>query len=344
MINKSKKKDFRKLSSLTNYLEQEALAIKSSAYSLDNKEVESALQFLLSISKNNSKVIITGVGKSGIVARKIAATFCSVGLMSLYLNPLDALHGDLGLVAKNDICIIISNSGETEELIEICPFLKNKNVKIIALVGNNPSTLSNISDVVLETNIDKEICPLGLAPTASTTVSMAIGDALAAVWMKRQGISDIDFARNHPSGNLGKKLTLTVGDLMIPVEDLHPINNNASIKDIISSLTKDGIGCCLVKSNFNKDDFIGIITDGDLRRALEKNDYSRWESITAEKIVTKDPITINKQSLAIDALKKMENNSKRKGVLVLPVIGDFKNQEKLVGFIRLHDLVKSGLK
>ena len=258
------------MSALTNYLEQEALAIRSSAFSLNDKEVENALQYLLSTNKNNSKVIITGVGKSGIVARKIAATFCSVGLMSIYLNPLDALHGDLGLVAKNDICIIISNSGETDELIEICPYLKNKSVKIIALVGNNPSTLSNISDVVLETNIPKEICPLGLAPTASTTVSMAIGDALAAVWMKRQGISDIDFARNHPSGNLGKKLTLTVGDLMLPVDDLHPVIENASIKDIISSLTRDGIGCCFVKSTFSKEDFIGLITDGDLRRALEK--------------------------------------------------------------------------
>tara|TARA_Y100000589_G_scaffold39186_1_gene32846 strand:- start:7329 stop:8327 length:999 start_codon:yes stop_codon:yes gene_type:complete len=332
------------MSALTKYLEQEALAINSSAHSLDDNEVENALQYLLSISKNNSKVVITGVGKSGIVARKIAATFCSVGLMSLYLNPLDALHGDLGLVAKNDICIIISNSGETDELIEICPFLKSKNVKIIALVGNISSTISNLSDVVLETNIDKEICPLGLAPTASTTVSMAIGDALAAVWMKRRGISDIDFARNHPSGNLGKKLTLTVGDLMIPIEDLHPIYNNDSIKDIISSLTRDGIGCCFVKSKVSKGDFIGIITDGDLRRALEKNDYSRWESITADKIMTKDPITVHKKSLAIDALNKMENNSKRKGLMVLPVISDLKNQEKLVGFIRLHDLVKSGLK
>ena len=131
---------------------------------------------------------------------------------------------------------------------------------------------------------------------------------------------------------------------MLPVDDLHPVIENASIKDIISSLTRDGIGCCFVKSTFSKDDFIGLITDGDLRRALEKNDYSQWESITANKIMTKDPVTINKKSLAIDALKKMENNSKQKGLMVLPVIDEIENIEKLVGFIRLHDLVKSGLK
>ena len=194
------------VSALSKCLLEESSAIKLAADKLDTIQVDKAIDLLVSCFKNKSKVIITGVGKSGIVARKIAATFSSIGLMSLYLSPLDALHGDLGIVAKNDICLLISNSGNTQELVNLLPHLSNRDISCIAIVGNINSELGIKCQVVLEANVNKEICPLNLAPTASTAVSMAIGDALAVVWMERCGISQADFAINHPSGSFGKKI------------------------------------------------------------------------------------------------------------------------------------------
>ena len=197
---------------------EESKAIKNAAHNLDELEVKRALELILKCSKLNGKLIITGVGKSGIVARKIVATFSSVGLMSLYLNPLDALHGDLGVVKKNDLSLLLSNSGETKELIDIIPHLKKRKIEIISIIGKKHSKISKQSDVILETSVDKEICPLNLAPTASTAVSMAIGDALVIAWMHMNGVSEKDFAFNHPSGQLGKRLTLEVQDIMRPIE------------------------------------------------------------------------------------------------------------------------------
>ena len=227
------------------------------------------------VSCKNGKIIISGVGKSGIVARKISATFCSIGLMSIYLNPLDALHGDIGVIAENDVCIILSNSGETEELLEIIPHLKRKCSKFIGIVGNQNSFIKRICDVFLDATVDREICPLNLAPTASTAVAMAIGDALASVFMKRKGISDKDFAVNHPSGLLGKKLTLKVSDLMVPKSALKAINLNTRLDKMIGIITYNEMGCACVQKDDTDESLLGIITDGDLRRALKafKRDF-----------------------------------------------------------------------
>lgn len=210
------------MSALTRCLQEEAAAIAAAAERLSSEQVEGALSPLERCADRKAKLVITGVGKSGIVARKIAATFSSIGLLALFLNPLDALHGDLGVVAPDDVCLLLSNSGETSELLAILPHLTRRGTARIALVGRADSSLAHGSDVVLEASVDREVCPLNLAPTASTAVAMAIGDALAAVWMERRGISPADFALNHPTGSLGKQLTMTVADLMVPAANLHP--------------------------------------------------------------------------------------------------------------------------
>jgi len=332
-----------KLNALTPYLNQEASAIKLAATRLIDKEVEKALMLLKVCYEDKGKLIVCGVGKSGIVARKISATFSSVGLMAINLNPLDALHGDLGIVAKQDVCIFLSNSGETSELLNILPHIEKRENFIISIVGDTKSSLADASYAVLNAEVNKEICPLNLAPTASTTVAMAIGDALAAEWINRRGISTNDFAFNHPAGSLGKQLTLTAKDLMLPVEKLVPLKKESNIKKIISQMTLDGIGVAWVE-NINEDgELIGLITDGDLRRILEKVEPNNWSSITAEKIMNTNPITIDKNLLAIDCLRLMEENPKKQ-ITVLPVVKKIKGKSKFEGMLRLHDLVKAGLK
>ena len=290
---------------LSKYLIEEADAISSSANNLDEKEVNKALELLDNCSANNFKIIISGVGKSGIVARKIAATFSSVGLTSIYLNPLDALHGDIGIVNNNDLCLLLSNSGETSELLEIIPHLHYRETKCIALTGDINSSLAKICDVFLCTKVEKEICPLNLAPTASTTVSMAIGDALASAWMDRNNISSEEFAFNHPGGSLGRKLTITVEDVMLKREVFTSLEEESSVFDIISQITLNGIGCCWIQNSEKDFSFVGIITDGDLRRALEKTEVKLWGKLKAKDLMTKNPISIDKDSLAVKALKLM---------------------------------------
>ncbi len=324
---------------LSKYLIEEAAAISSSAKNLNDSEVSKALALLDNCLKNNLKLIVSGVGKSGIVARKIAATFSSVGLTAIYLNPLDALHGDIGIVNKNDLCLLLSNSGETSELLEIIPHLKSRETKCIALTGYIDSTLGKKADVFLCTKVEKEICPLNLAPTASTTVSMAIGDALASAWMYRNNISPEEFAFNHPGGSLGRKLTITVEDVMLKRERFSSLDKGSSVFDIISQMTINSIGCCWIKKSEKDFSFVGIITDGDLRRTLEKTDSKLWRNLKAKDLMTKNPITINPKVMAIDALNLMENNYK-KPINVIPVLSD---KKEFLGFLRLHDLIQRGL-
>jgi arabinose-5-phosphate isomerase len=259
--------------------------------------------------------------------------------MALYLNPLDALHGDLGVVAPEDVCLILSNSGETTELLEVLPHLKRRGTGRIAIVGRTDSSLGRGSNVVLEASVDREVCPLNLAPTASTAVAMAIGDALAAVWMERRGISPADFALNHPAGSLGKQLTMTAADLMVPVRKLHPLQPETSLLDVISGLTRDGIGTSWVEDPTSPGSLLGILTDGDLRRALENHNTSTWSTLTAGELMTADPITVRSDVLVVKALEQMENN-RRKAISVLPVLADNKH---LMGLLHLHDLVQAGL-
>ena len=327
------------MSALTRCLQEEAAAISAAAERLSADQVEGALTLLERCAERKAKLVISGVGKSGIVARKIAATFSSIGLMSLYLNPLDALHGDLGVVAPDDVCLLLSNSGETSELLEVMPHLKRRGTARIALVGRADSSLARGSDVVLEASVDREVCPLNLAPTASTAVAMAIGDALAAVWMERRGISPADFAVNHPAGSLGKQLTMTVADLMVPVSNLHPIAPDTTLPEVISRLTQGAIGSSWVEDPQVPRRLLGLITDGDLRRALRDHGPERWSALTAGDLMTSDPITVGTDLLAVDALQRMEHN-RRKPISVLPVVDE---QKLLSGLLRLHDLVQAGL-
>lgn len=327
------------MSALTRCLQEEAAAIAAAAGRLDTEQVDAALALLDRCADQRAKLVITGVGKSGIVARKIAATFSSIGLMALYLNPLDALHGDLGVVAPQDVVLLLSNSGETQELLEILPHLRRRGTGRIALVGRLASSLARGCEVVLDGSVDREVCPLNLAPTASTAVAMAIGDALAAVWMERRGISPADFALNHPAGALGKQLTLTVGDLMVPTSRLHALEEFASLSEVIALLTRDGVGACWVRQAENESLLAGLITDGDLRRALEQHAPSRWGELQATDLMTVDPITVGADLLAVEALERMERN-RRKPIGVLPVLGD---GGPMLGLLRLHDLVQAGL-
>jgi arabinose-5-phosphate isomerase len=273
------------------------------------------------------------------VARKIAATFSSIGLMALYLNPLDALHGDLGVVAPQDVALLLSNSGETQELLEILPHLRRRGTARIALVGRMDSSLSRGCEVVLDGSVDREACPLNLAPTASTAVAMAIGDALAAVWMERRGISPEDFALNHPAGSLGRQLTLTAGDLMVPTERLRPLDPATPLVEVIGYITEDGVGASWVVEADRKERIQGLITDGDLRRALQHHPATQWAHLTAADLMTADPITVGPDLLAVAALERMERNS-RKPIAVLPVVGE---SNQMLGLLRLHDLVQAGL-
>jgi arabinose-5-phosphate isomerase len=259
--------------------------------------------------------------------------------MAIYLNPLDALHGDLGVVAAEDVTLLLSNSGETEELLEILPHLRRRGTARIALVGRLHSSLARGCDVVLDASVDREVCPLNLAPTASTAVAMAIGDALAAVWMERRGISPQDFALNHPAGALGKQLTLTAADLMVPVERLTPLAATTPLAEVIAHLTAAGVGACWVAHTEHHQRIHGLITDGDLRRALQQHGPEEWSRLTAGDLMTTDPITVPDTTLAIHAIERMERN-RRKAIGVLPVTDA---DLRMLGLLRLHDLVQAGL-
>ena len=332
-------------SALSRCLQEEAAAIAAAAGRLSSEQVEAALELLLGCRTRRAKLVVTGVGKSGIVARKIAATFSSIGLTAVFLNPTDALHGDLGIVAADDVALLLSNSGETEELLAILPHLKRRGTGRIALVGRIDSALARGCDVVLDGSVDREVCPLNLAPTASTAVAMAIGDALAAVWMERAGISPEDFAINHPAGSLGRQLTLTVAELMVPASELEPLAPEAPLSAVIGQLTrptngKGSLGAAWVQGagiGIGDGGSGGLITDGDLRRTLQRHPPEAWASVQASAMATTDPISVTPDTLAAEALRVMERNPAQ-ALSVLPVI----DGSELVGLLRLHDLVQAG--
>lgn len=322
------KTDYEQVVSL---LEAEAKAVHQAAVKLRPDEVERTIALLKDCQ---GKVIVLGMGKSGIVARKIAATLTSTGTMAIYLHPSDALHGDLGLVGPLDVAIALSNSGYTEELIGLLPYLEHRQTPLISIVGNEDSPLAQRSAAVLKAAVDQEVCPLNLAPTASTTVALAIGDAIAMTLMQRKRLTAEDFAFNHPSGRLGKRLTLKVADLMH--SDAPTVTAQTSLIDLISAISQGGLGAVnVVDTNIQ---LIGIITDGDLRRTFEKTNKERWGGMLAQDIMTVSPITIFADCLAYEALQMMENRPSQ--ISVLPVVSE---QNTSLGILRLHDIVRSGL-
>lgn len=314
-------------------LKLEATAINQAAVRLQIEQLEQVLNLLINCQ---GKVVLTGVGKSGIVAQKIAATLCSIGNVAVYLHPCDALHGDLGIITDSDVVVLFSNSGETQELIEIVPHLKHRQVPIIGILGNLDSTLACRTDVVLDASVDREACPLNLAPTTSTTVALAIGDALAMTLMQMRSITPQDFALNHPAGRLGKRLTLQVADLMHHGQDNPVVIPEASWIEIISSITKGGLGAVNVIDE--QGHLLGIITDGDLRRSIVTIEPTKLEHLQALTIMTSNPVTVQPEQLAYDALQLMENRSSQ--ISVLPVVDE---QAHCVGLLRLHDIASSGI-
>ncbi|MDA3842998.1 MAG: KpsF/GutQ family sugar-phosphate isomerase [Candidatus Kapabacteria bacterium] len=282
---------------------------------------------------DSKKVVVSGVGKSGIIAKKIVATFNSIGIKSVFLHPVEALHGDLGIVEEGDCAILLSKSGTTDEIVNIAPYLKQRSLTIISIVGNTKSYLAALSDYVLDGSVSKEACPHNLAPTTSTTVTLVIGDALAVCSMKYSNMTQKEFARNHPKGQLGKNLTVKVRDVMHKNSQLPLINLNESFKASLIKISEKGLGCvCVIDENSK---FKGIITDGDVRRALQNCDDIR--ELSVKDVMTTDPISVSPEKFLGEALSIMEN--RRSQISVLPVL----ELEKCIGIIRIHDIIKSSV-
>jgi len=311
-------------------LRVEADAVANAAAKLDQKSVEKALELLVGCK---GKVVVVGVGKSGVIAQKIAQTLTSTGTPAVFVLASDALHGGLGVVVSGDVLIVLSNSGETDEILALVPAIKLRGVSIISIIGNLNSTLADHSDVVLDASVDKEACPLNLAPTASTTVALAMGDAVAMALMESRGLTAEDFAVNHPAGRLGKRLTLRVSDLMHPSPNVSPVSGWL---EVVKSISTHSLGAVnVVDENLT---LLGIVTDGDLRRTIEKTSTDNLSILAANDMMTRSPISVSPHTLAFEALRLMEDRPSQ--ISVLPVVdGD----GMCVGLLRLHDVVRSGL-
>ena len=280
------------------------------------------------------KVVLMGMGKSGLVGRKIASTFASTGTPAFFLHPAEGVNGDFGMLAREDVVIAISNSGETRELLEVLPLIKRYGNRLIALTGKVNSSLARAGDVCLNLSVKEEACPMGLAPTASTTATLAMGDALAIALMGKRGFDEKDFALLHPGGTLGKKLLLKVEDLMHVGKAFPMVAEKALMKDAIFEITSKRLGVTAVCNG--EGHLVGVITDGDLRRALEKfNDLFQRE---AREVMTRNPKWIEKDALAAKAVQRMEEYS-----ITSLFVFNQAGEKVPVGIIHLHDLLKAGV-
>ena len=307
-------------------IEAEAVANLSSSI---NEEFVKAIEIIV---KCKGRVVLTGMGKSGLIARKIVATLNSTGTAAIYLHPTDALHGDLGMVRKDDVVILISKSGNTQEISNLLPMLKRLNVKLIAMAGSKDSKLGQECDIFLNIDVKEEACPHDLTPTASTTATLAMGDALAVALLQKRNFTAEDFAFLHPGGSLGKRLSLEIREIMTKGNNVPVVNKETSIKDTILEITSKRLGATCVINNDGT--LAGIITDGDLRRLLERT--LDIKDLTANDIMTDRPKVIKKNYLASFALQQMENYK-----ITSLIITDENN--KPLGIIHLHDLINLGL-
>ncbi len=312
-------------------LKIEAAAIENLIPRIDDEFVNAVQEIL----KCRSRVVVTGMGKSGHVGRKIAATFASTGTPAFFMHPAEAYHGDLGMITENDIVIAISNSGESSEIVNILPIIRRIGAKIIAMCGRKTSSLGKNADYFINIGVEREACSFGLAPTASTTATLAMGDAIAMALMDKKNFTSQDYALFHPGGALGRKLLLTVGDIMHKDEENPIVKVGATVKDALFEMTAKGLGAVSVVDEKNK--FVGIVTDGIIRRALEKDKNFIDEPV--EHIMHRDALIISAEKLAAAALSVMEKHKPRP-VTVLPVI-DEKNIP--VGMIHLTDLLRQGV-
>ena len=309
----------------------EAAAIENLIARVDEEFVAAVLEIL----KCSGRVIVTGMGKSGHVGRKIAATLASTGTPAFFLHPAEAYHGDLGMITENDIVVAISNSGESSEIVNILPVIRRIGAKIIALCGRKNSSLGRNADYFIDIGVEREACSLGLAPTASTTATLAMGDAIAMALMDEKKFTSQDYALFHPGGALGRKLLLTVGDVMHSGEDNPIVKIGATAKDALFEMTAKGLGAVSVVDANDK--FIGLVTDGIIRRALEKDKNFIDEPV--EHIMKTEPLIISADKLAAAALSVMEKHKPRP-VTVLPVVDAEQNP---VGMIHLTDLLRQGV-
>ncbi|MBC8319140.1 MAG: KpsF/GutQ family sugar-phosphate isomerase [Bacteroidetes bacterium] len=281
------------------------------------------------IFESKGRVIVTGIGKSANIAQKMVATFNSTGTPSIFLHAADAIHGDLGLVTKDDILIAISKSGETPEIKVLIPLLKARKNKIIALVGNTKSYLAHQADYILDATVEKEACPNNLAPTTSTTAQLVMGDAIAISLLELKGFSATDFAKFHPGGSIGKRMFMRVIDLA-ENNQVPSVDANEPISKVIIEISSKRLGTTAVLENGR---LTGVVTDGDLRRMIEK--YADFSKLVARDIMTNNPLTIDKNELVVNALSLMRENN----ITQLPVIDD----GNYIGVIHLHDILKEGI-
>ena len=281
------------------------------------------------------RTVITGMGKSGLIGRKMAATLASTGTPSFYLHPAEGIHGDLGMVTASDVVIALSNSGETGEVLNILPSLRRIGAKIIAMVGNANSTLGKNADVILDVGVSKEACPLGLAPTSSTTAALAYGDALALALLKKHNFTASQFAIFHPGGSLGRKLLLTVGNIMHKGEENPTVLADTTVQEALFVITDKGLGAVSVVDQNGI--MQGVLTDGDIRRGLSKGVDFLQRPVS--ELMTANPKTITEDKLAAQALHLMESN-KPKPITVLPVLDE---KRKVIGLLHMTDLVRQGV-
>ena len=307
-------------------LEIEAQEISSLANRLDDHFVR-AVQLILHC---DGRVVVSGMGKSGHIGRKLASTFASTGTPSFFMHPAEASHGDLGMITPDDVVIFLSNSGKSDELISILPVIKRIGAKIISITGNSDSDLAKESEIHLSAQVSQEACPFGLSPTASSTASLALGDALAICVLDQRAFTAEDFARSHPGGSLGKKQVIRVRDIMRKSDKVPSIQENALLADAVLEISLKGLGFTAIVNNQSKP--IGMFTDGDLRRQLSKKmDY---EKQPIKDIMNKTPKTIFDDQIIIDAINLMELN-KINGILVV------NRANKLIGAFNMHDLFKA---
>jgi arabinose-5-phosphate isomerase len=313
---------------------KKVLRIEADAISFLIKKLNSNFAKAVTIIfESRGRVVVTGMGKSGLVGKKLAATLASTGTPAFFLHPAEASHGDLGMVTERDVIIALSNSGETEELIGLIPFLKRFGITVISLTGNPRSTLGKASDVTLDVSVKKEACPMGIVPTASTTAALAMGDALAVALLTKRGLNEKDFASFHPRGSIGKKLLITVKDVMHSGQHLPVVGSDSPMSKALLEISSKRLGHAIV---LNKNGIMaGVITDGDVRRGLEKWG-SRFFTMRAGQVMTRNPKTISAGELAAQAVSIMEKHS-----ITALVVPD--ERGKPFGIIHLHDILRQGI-
>jgi arabinose-5-phosphate isomerase len=322
-----KDKDF--ISSALKVIEIESNAVKS----LSNQIKPDFIDLCSNILNTQGKLILMGIGKSGHIAQKISATLSSTGTASFFIHPTEAAHGDLGMINKEDSILILSNSGETKEIIEILPALKRSTSNIFTLTNSNQSTIAKAGKINLVINADEEACPLDLAPTSSTTIALVFGDALAIALLEARGFSKDDFAKSHPAGQLGKKLTTLVQDLAVMNEKAPMVDQTTSLKDALMEVTGKKLGLTLV---LNKKKIVGVFTDGDLRRCL--NDEVDINNTPIKDVMTSTFKSIESNALAIDAAEMME-----KYKIFSLVVNSSPHKEDTIGIITMHQLLEAGI-